>query len=175
MSYAFSFLLIWGLSLLLQDNIVSTALDDGSGGYHGDLRFLLQLRDRDGSAAAHRGDDLTQRLVQVVLHLTSVRNVAVDALLELQGCASAHVIALPVLRAVGALAPILLHDSVADGQLLSWRLVETGEVTSHHEEVRTHGQSQHHVVIVHKTAVATDWHVDASLLEIFGPCLSHVH
>ena len=143
-----------------------TALYDAGGGDERDLGALLQLLERDGAAAAHRGTDLTEGDVEVVLHLAGIGHVAVDALLKFQRLGAAHVVPLPVLGAVGAFAPVLLHVVIADAERLRGRLVEAGEVATHHQEVGTHRQGQRHVVIVHDAAVATDGHIDPRLLAI---------
>ena len=64
--------------------------DDGGAGDEGDLSLLLELGQGDSTAAAHRGLHLTEGLCEVVLELTSVGDVAVDTLFELQSAASSE-------------------------------------------------------------------------------------
>ena len=97
---------------------------------------------------------------------TCVGDVGVNALLEAELALTAEVIALPVARSVGALAPVLLDVAAVDDELCRGAFVEAGEVAAHHEEVRAHCQSQSHVIIVDKTAVRADGNVDAGLFEI---------
>ena len=54
---------------ILQHNVVAAALNDGGRGNHGQLCFLLQLRDGQSTAVAHGALDL----VQSGLHTVSQR------------------------------------------------------------------------------------------------------
>lgn len=148
--------------------------DDGGAGDEGDLSLLLELGQGNSTAAAHRGLHLTEGLCEVVLELTSVGDVAVDTFFELQSFAATAVVALPVLSAVRAFAPVFLDDVVADLELSRGRLVEASEVATHHEEVGTHSDSQRHVVVVYQTTVATDGDIDTRLLEVLVTSLSYI-
>ena len=122
------------------------------------------------AAVAHGRADLCQRLLDVIGELAGVGHVGVHALLEGQLLAAAEVVALPVARAVGALAPVLLHERAVDVDLVRRALVEAGEVAAEHHEVRAHGQRERDVVIVHDAAVGADGHVDAGLAEVLVAC-----
>ena len=103
-----------------------------------------------------------------------IRYIAVHAFLEFQGFVPTHVIALPVLRTVRALTPILLHEVVSDFHLLRRRLVEAGEITAHHQEIGTHSQRQYHMVIVYQTTIATDRDINAVSFEILVTSFRYV-
>ena len=54
-------------------------------------------------------------------------------------------------------------------RLVGGALVKPGKIPAQHEEVRTHGQRQGHVVVMDNAAVRADGHVDAGLLKVFIP------
>ena len=150
------------------------ALDDAHRGHERQTRLLLQLADGQRAAVAHGRAHLRQRLLDIVGELAGVGHVGVHALLEGQLLAAAEVIALPVARAVGALAPVLLHERAVDVDLVRRALVEAGEVAAEHHEVRAHGQSERDVVVMHDAAVGADGHVDAGLAEVLVACAADV-
>ena len=126
--------------LVLQDDVVRTALDDARRGYERDLRFVAQLTEVERTAVAHRRADLAQRDVDVVAQGTGIGNVGVDALFKRQLAVAAEVVALPVARAVRAFAPIFLVVGAVDLDLVRRALVEAREVAAEHHEVRAHRQ-----------------------------------
>ena len=117
-------------AVFLEDDVVGAALDDGGGGNQGDLGVLLQFGDTQRAAVAHGGLDLAEGLADVVLEAAGVGHVGIHALLEGQLLAAAEIVALPVARAVGALAPVLFHERAVDVDLVRRALVEAGEVAA---------------------------------------------
>ena len=142
------------------------ALDDAHRGHERQPRLFLQLADGQCAAVAHGRAHLRQRLLHVIRELTGVGHVGIHTLLEGQLLAAAEVVALPVARAVGALAPVLFHERAVDVDLVRRALVEAGEVAAEHHEVRAHGQRERDVVVVDDAAVGADGHVDAGLAEV---------
>ena len=145
---------------------MAAALDNGGGRNDGQAGFFLQLGDGERTAVAHGRAHLVQRRLHAVGQGAGVGHVGIDALLKAQLLGAAQVVALPVAGAVGALAPVFLDVVAADAQLVRRGLVEAGEVAAQHNEVRTHGQRQRDVVILHDAAVGADGDVDAGLLVV---------
>ena len=110
----------------------------------------------------------------IVFEAARVGDVAVHALLEGETGLAAEVVALPVARAVAALPPILLDIVAVDVELGGGALVEAGEISAQHEEVRAHGECEGHVIVVHDAAVRADGDVDARLLVILVPGFRHL-
>ena len=98
---------------------------------------------------------------------TCVRNVGVNAFLELHARVAAQVIALPVSGTVGAFTPVLFNIAAVDVQLVCRGLVETCKISAQHNEVCAHSQSQSHVVVVNDAAVGADRNINSCLFEIF--------
>ena len=103
-----------------------------------------------------------------------IHHVRVHALLEAQLAGAAQVIALPVARAVGALAPILLHVNAVDHHLVGGAFIKASEIAAHHQEIRPHRKRQRHVIVMHDAAVGADGDVDPCLPEILVPGLRHL-
>ena len=97
---------------------------------------------------------------------TCVGDVGIDALLEAELALTAEVIALPVARAVRALAPVFLDVAAVYDELCGGAFVEAGKISAHHEEVCAHCKRESHVIIVDKAAVRAYGDVYAGLLKI---------
>ena len=139
---------------ILKDDIVSAAFHDACGGYEGQLRVFLEVLDRQCAAVAHGGLDLEERLAHIIAKRAGIRNVGVDAFFELHAGVAAQIVALPVTGACRTFAPVFLVVITVDLDLVCRRFIEPGEVTAEHEEVRTHGQRQRHVIIMEN---APEW------------------
>ena len=153
---------------------MGAALDNGGGGDQRQLGLLTQLRDRQRTAVAHGGTDLSQRGGHAVCQSASIGHIGVHALLKAQLCGAAQIVALPVPGAGATLAPIFLHIAAAHKDLAGGRLVKPGEIPAQHAEISAHGQSQRDVIVLHDAAVGADGHIDASLLKILIPLGGHV-
>ena len=129
------------------------AFDDAGRGHEGNFGILFQVRKVEGPAAAHGRNDFPNGDVQIVFQFTRVRNITVDPFFKFEAFIATHVVTLPVAGPVGTFAPVFFHIAVAYFHLLGWTFIEAGEVSSHHDEIGSHGQCQHHVVILHDTAI----------------------
>ena len=147
------------------------ALDDRGGRHEGDPRFLLQVGYVRHTDVAHGGSYLVQALCHVVMQRTGVTDVGIDALLERQALPGTEVVALPVARPVGALAPVLFDVLTVYDELVCRGFVESGEISSEHDEIGAHGKRECHVVVVHDAAVGAYRDIDAGLLEVLVPGL----
>ena len=160
-----------GVAGVLLNDVVRAALRDAGGGDDGHLRGLLELLYGDGSAVAHGGTHLIKALFHVVFEAAGVGDVAVHTLLEGEPGLAAEVVTLPIAGAVAALPPILFDVVAVDVEFVRGALVEAGEISAQHEEVRTHGKREGHVIVVHYAAVRADGDVDARLFVVLVPCL----
>ena len=139
---------------------------NGNGGDQSQLGITLQVGDVNNTDIAHGGLDLVQRSLHIVVQGACVGDVGIDTFLERKLCRAAQVVTLPVTGTVGAFAPVLLHVSAVDQNLCGGAFVEAGEVTAQHQEVRTHGQSQGHVVVMNDTTVRADGHINAGFCKV---------
>ena len=146
---------------------MAAALDDGNGGDQGQFCFFLQLWNGQRAAVAHGGADFAQRQTHVILERACVWNIGVNALFEGQFLVTAQVVSLPVSCAGRTFAPVFLHIVTVDVDLVGWAFVKACKVTTQHDEVGAHCQSQGHVVVLYDTAVRADWNIDAGLFEVF--------
>ena len=108
-----------------------------------------------------------QGQTNVVFQRTSVWNVGVNAFFEGQFACAAHIVTLPVASSCRTFAPVLFYVVAVDFDFSGWGFIEASEVTTQHDEVRTHSQSQSHVVVLNDTAVRADWNVDTGFFEVF--------
>ena len=102
-------------------------------------RASFERSGRRRKQTAHRSLDFSERDLEIVFHLAGIGHVTVNAFLKFQRLGSARVVALPVFGTVRPFAPIFFDVVVTDTQGLRGRFVEASEVTSHHQEVGTHG------------------------------------
>ena len=145
------------------------ALHNGGGGDQGQFGVPLEIRNGGDAAVAHGALDLVETGLYVVVEGGGIRDIGVYAFLEAQLGGTTQVIALPVPGPVGAFTPVFLHVGAVDHKLVGGALVKPGKIPAQHEEVRTHGQRQGHVVVMDNAAVRADGHVDAGLLKVFIP------
>ena len=142
------------------------ALRDAGGGNDGHLRGLLQLFYGHRAAVAHRGAHFVEAPFHIVFEAARIGDVTVHSFLEGQPRLSAEVVTLPVARAVAALAPIFLDVIAVDVELVGRALVETGEISAQHQEIRAHRKRKCHMIVVHDAAVRADGDVNARLFVI---------
>ena len=86
--------------LFLADDIMGTALHDGSRGNQRKLRFLLEFGNRERAAVAHRSPHLAAGLSHILLERSCVRNIRIHAFLKLEFFIPAQILSGPVTRAV---------------------------------------------------------------------------
>ena len=101
-----------------------TALDYARGGYHGKPCILLKLRYGQHAAVAHGGTNLAERRTDIILQAACIRYISVHALFKAELCRTAKIVALPVPRAVAALAPVFLIVVAVDANLFGGALVK---------------------------------------------------
>ena len=123
-----------------EHHIVIAALDDAGGGDERELRVLLKIGDRGHAAVAHGGFDLIKATRDIILQRACVGDIGIHALLKGKTRLAADVVALPVARAVRALAPVFLDIHAVDKELIRGRFVKAGEVAAEHQKVRAHGE-----------------------------------
>ena len=150
-----------------EHHIVIAALDDAGGGDERELRVLLKIGDRGHAAVAHGGFDLIKATRDIILQRACVGDIGIHALLKGKTRLAADVVALPVARAVRALAPVFLDIHAVDKELIRGRFVKAGEVAAEHQKVRAHGEGERHVIVVDDAAVGADGNIDARFAEIF--------
>ena len=74
--------IILNCCLVLQQDIMRAALNDGSGGNKGDFCFLLQFRNGDRSYIAHGRAHFAKRCLHIAPQASSIRNIGIHALFE---------------------------------------------------------------------------------------------
>lgn len=93
------------------------AFHDGRGRDERQTGILLQVGDGLDTAVAHGALDLVETDLYIVVQGACVGHERIDALFKAQLARAAEVIALPVARAVRALAPVFLHIDAVDHDL----------------------------------------------------------
>ncbi len=93
------------------------------------LGLLTQLRDRQRTAVAHGGTDLSQRGGHAVCQSASIGHIGVHALLKAQLCGAAQIVALPVPGAGAALRPNIPSYSCRPQGSCWWETRQTGRNT----------------------------------------------
>ena len=145
--------IILNCCLVLQQDIMRAALNDGSGGNKGDFCFLLQFRNGDRSYIAHGRAHFAKRRLHIAPQASSIRNIGIHALFEGKARAFACVITLPIARAVGTFSPVFFHICSVNADFICRALIKTGEIAAKHQEICTHGQGQSHVIIMNNSAI----------------------
>ena len=145
---------------------MGAAFDDTRGGDQSQNGFLLKLGNRQCTAVAHGVTDFAQRQRDIVLQTARIGNVGVDTFLKRELLVAAHVVTLPVAGTGRAFTPVFFIIGTADVHTVRGALVETGEISAKHDEVRTHGKRQGDMVVIDDTAVGADGNIDAGLFII---------
>ncbi len=104
---------------------MSTAFDNGGGGYERQLCFLLQFCNGKGTTVAHGRLNFGTGFGYVFFQRTCIRYIGVDAFFKLEFLFSTEIIAAPVACSVGTFAPVFFYYRTADGPFLCRRFVET--------------------------------------------------
>ena len=97
---------------------MSTAFDNGGGGYERQFCFLLQFCNGKGTAVAHGRLNFGTGFGYVFFQRTCIRYIGVDAFFKEKFLFSAEIIAAPVTGSIGTFAPCLLYTSDAADETL---------------------------------------------------------
>ena len=82
---------------------------------------------------------------------------------------------MPVASASRTFAPIFLHVSAVNINLVRGAFVEASEITAQHHEVSTHSQSQSHVVIINDTTIGANGNINAGLSVVIITSLAYIN